>query len=67
MPLSKKVSILQSVYTLIRTYQIRMLEKRGFTFLKASVKIELLFETGKSEPGNIFKQKKRIMIEKKKI
>lgn len=57
MPLSKKVSILQSVYTLIRTYQIRMLEKRGFTFLKASVKIELLFETGKSEPGNIFKQK----------
>lgn len=53
MPVSKKVSILQSVYTLIRTNQIRMLEKRGFTFLKASVKIELL----KSEPGNKFKQK----------
>lgn len=57
MPLSKKVSILQSVYTLIRTNQIRMLEKRGFTFSKASVKIELLFEIEKSEPGNKFKQK----------
>lgn len=57
MPLSKQVYILQSLYTLIRTYQIKMLEKRGFTFLKASVKIELLFETEKSEPGNKFKQK----------
>lgn len=57
MPLSKQVYILQSVYTLIRTYQIKMLEKSGFTFLKASVKIEILFETEKSEPGNKFKQK----------